>query len=132
MDERLPPRVDVDRAGNSRSSLQFLLELKSHRNVTSSLTGGNFHTSISNLINIVPFAHVFAIVPNAVVERTMVVPLLEGREDEDSARSTIRTWMVWLGMHVPETEALMHRTRYCLPQDAPLSHIPSPENHRSS
>ncbi|KAI6680138.1 hypothetical protein NL676_034019 [Syzygium grande] len=56
----------------------------------------------------------------------MVAPLLEGREDEDSARSTIRTWIVWLGMQVPETEALMHRTRYCLPHDAPLSHIPSP------
>lgn len=64
--------------------------------------------------------------PKAVVERTMVAPCLEGRDTDVAARSRIRTWIVWLGIHVPATEALMHRTKYCLPQAAPLSHIPSP------
>ncbi|KAI6680144.1 hypothetical protein NL676_034025 [Syzygium grande] len=67
-----------------------------------------------------------AITPSAVIERTMVAPLVEGREDEGSARLTIRTWIVWLGMQVPETEVLLHRTGYWLSHHAPLFHIPSP------
>ena len=67
-----------------------------------------------------------AIVPKAVVERTMVVSSLEGLETEESARSTILIWMICPGMQVRGTRALMHRTKYCLPQAAPLSHIPSP------
>jgi len=67
-----------------------------------------------------------AIVRNAEVERTMVTASLDGLETEVSARSTILIWMVSSGTQVLGTAALMHRTRYCLPQAAPLSHIPSP------
>lgn len=40
------------------------------------------------------------IIPNAVLERTMVAPFREGLETELSARSTILIWIVWLGMQV--------------------------------
>lgn len=62
----------------------------------------------------------------AVVERTMVAPSLDGRDTDVRALSTILTRMVWPGLQVLGTEALMHLTMYCLPQEAPLSHTPSP------
>lgn len=62
---------------------------------------------------------------NAVLERTIVVPFKEGVETNDCARSTILIWIVLL-MQVPDTAALMHLNLYCLPHEAPLSHIPSP------
>ena len=64
--------------------------------------------------------------PKATVERTMVVPNLDGLEDDVRARSTILTWMIWSKLQVPGLMVLIHRTKYCLPQAAPLSHIPSP------
>lgn len=63
---------------------------------------------------------------NAVVESTMVASFLEGRDTEVSARSKTLIWIVFPGMQVFGTAALMHLTKYCLPQAAPLSHIPSP------
>lgn len=68
----------------------------------------------------------FAMAPKAVLERIMVAPLAEGLDTDVSARSTILIWMVWLGLQVPGEAALMHLTKYCRPQEAPLSHIPSP------
>jgi len=81
------------------------------------------HCKNSTLMNA---AEALAIVSKAVVERTMVVSSVEGLETEVSARSTILIWMVWPGMQVRGTRALIHRTKYCLPHAAPLSHIPSP------
>lgn len=66
-----------------------------------------------------------AMAANAVLERTIVVPFKEGVETNDCARSTILIWIVLL-MQVPDTAALMHLNLYCLPHEAPLSHIPSP------
>jgi hypothetical protein len=67
-----------------------------------------------------------AMEPKAVEERTIVAPFDEGLDLDVCARSTILTWMIWSGRQVLGTAALMHLTRYCLPQAAPLSHIPSP------
>lgn len=67
-----------------------------------------------------------AMVPNAGVARTMVAPSDEGLDLDVCARSTILTWTIWSGRQVLGTAALIHLTKYCLPQAAPLSHIPSP------
>jgi len=67
-----------------------------------------------------------AMVPNAVEERTMVVPSDEGLDLDVCAWSTILTWTVWYGRQVPGKAPLMHFTSYCLPQAEPLSHILSP------
>lgn len=68
----------------------------------------------------------FAMIWKAVVERTMEVSSDEGLETEDCALSTILIWMVWPGIQVLGTAALIHLTSYNLPHAAPLSHIPSP------
>lgn len=65
-------------------------------------------------------------VPKAVSDKTIVVPSYDGWETEVSEKSTILTWMTSSGTQVPGSAALIHLTKYCLPQAAPLSHIPSP------
>lgn len=67
-----------------------------------------------------------AIVPKPVVESTIVVPAVKGLETDVPARSTILTCITSPWIQVFGTAALMHLTKYCLPQAAPLSHIPSP------
>lgn len=49
-----------------------------------------------------------AILRKAVVDRTIVARSLVGRETELYALSTILTWIVWPGLQVPWTAALMH------------------------
>lgn len=68
----------------------------------------------------------WVIFPIAVVDRTMVVPFVEGIEFSVAARSRTTTWIVWPWTHAPGVAELRHLTRYSLPQDAPLSQIPSP------
>ena len=63
---------------------------------------------------------------NAVVERMMVALFLDGRDTDVRARSATLARMVWPGLQASGTGALTHLTLYCLPQEAPLSHTPSP------
>ncbi|GLU10254.1 hypothetical protein SLE2022_270730 [Rubroshorea leprosula] len=69
-------------------------------------------------------AEASAINPYAVEDRTMETPSLEGLDTKVSARSTILICIVCPGLQNLGTAALMHLTKYCLPQAAPLSHTP--------
>lgn len=62
----------------------------------------------------------------AVVDNVMVVSATAAFATVETARSTIVILIVWSRTHEFGTAELKHLTRYCLPQAAPFSHIPSP------
>ena len=55
----------------------------------------------------------------------MVAPTADGAETSEGAKSTTVTCTV-PSVHAPGVAELRHLTRYCLPQEASLSHIASP------
>lgn len=67
-----------------------------------------------------------AIIWKAAFDKTMVVPFLDGGEFSFVPRSTTFTWIILFLIHAFGVAELRHLTKYCLPQDAPLFHIPSP------
>lgn len=66
-----------------------------------------------------------AIAARAALERTIVVPCLVGVEVKFCARSMILICIVSPGLQALGKTELMQLIKYCLPQAAPSSQIPS-------